>query len=76
MREEDERAADEVLTIKADIDHLIGKALELQSQTLARIDPEKVALMRMEMTVLENLKRIHTLLKRIVREIVPQAVRA
>jgi phosphate:Na+ symporter len=76
VREEDERAADEVLTIKADIDSLIGKALELQSQALVEIDPEKIALMRMEMTVLENLKRIHTLLKRIVRQIVPEAVRA
>ena len=76
VREDDERAADEVLTIKADIDHLIGKALELQSAALAQVSPEQITLMRMEMTVLENLKRIHTLLKRVAREIVPQAVRA
>jgi len=75
VREDDERAADEVLTIKADIDHLIGKALELQSQALAQVSPEQIELMRVEMTVLENLKRIHTLLKRVAREIVPQAVR-
>lgn len=76
VREEDERAADEVLTIKADIDHLIGKTLELQSQSLAQVGPEQIEQMRMEMTVLENLKRIHTLLKRVAREILPQAVRA
>ena len=76
VREDDERAADEVLTIKADIDHLIGKALELQSQALAQVGPGEIELMRVEMTVLENLKRIHTLLKRVARDIVPQAVRA
>lgn len=76
VREEDKRAADEVLTIKADIDHLIGKTLELQSQSLAQVGPEQIEQMRMEMTVLENLKRIHTLLKRVAREILPQAVRA
>jgi phosphate:Na+ symporter len=76
VREDDERAADEVLTIKADIDHLIGKALELQSQALAQVGPEQIELMRVEMTVLENFKRIHTLLKRVARDIVPQAVRA
>ena len=76
VREDDERAADEVLTIKADIDHLIGKALELQSKALAQVTPEQIALMRVEMTVLENLKRIHTLLKRVAREILPPAVKA
>jgi phosphate:Na+ symporter len=75
VREEDERAADEVLTIKADVDHLISQALELQSQALAEVSPEQIEIMRMEMTALENFKRIHTYLKRIAREIVPQEIR-
>jgi phosphate:Na+ symporter len=75
VREADERAADEVLTMKADIDHLINQALELQSQALAEVGPEKIEIMRMEMTALENFKRIHTYLKRIAREMVPQEIR-
>ena len=50
--------------------------LELQSRVLAQVGPEQIEQMRMEMTALENLKRIHTYLKRIAREIVPEAVRA
>jgi hypothetical protein len=43
-------------------------------------EPDGTALLaaevlRMEMTTLENLKRTHTHLKRIAREIVPEAVR-
>ena len=75
VKEADERAANEVLTIKADIDHLIDQALELQSKALATLGPDQIEAIRMEMTALENLKRIHTYLKRIAREIVPQEVR-
>ena len=35
-----------------------------------------IEMIRMEMTALENLKRIHTHLKRIAREIVPEEVRS
>jgi phosphate:Na+ symporter len=75
VREDDERAADKVLTIKADVDHLISQALELQSTALAELGPEQIDVIRLEMTALENLKRIHTYLKRIAREVVPQEVR-
>lgn len=61
--------------MKADIDHLLHQALELQSATLAELGPGEIEQIRMEMTALENLKRIHTYLKRIVREIVPQELR-
>lgn len=75
VAEDDEKAAADVLTIKADIDHLINQALEIQSEALAELGPEQIETIRNEMTVLENLKRIHTYLKRIAREIVPQEVR-
>lgn len=74
-RDLDQRAASEVLTMKAEIDHLMNQALEIQSQALAEVGPERIETIRMEMTVLENLKRIHTYLKRISREIVSQEVR-
>ena len=75
VREGDQRAADEVFTMKTEIDHLINRALEIQSKALAEVGPEEIEILRMEMTALENLKRIHTYLKRIAREIVPQEVR-
>lgn len=75
VREWDQRAADEVLTMKAEIDHLISQALEIQSQALTKVGTEEIEIIRIEMTVLENLKRIHTHLKRIAREIMPREVR-
>ncbi len=75
VRDVDQRAAAEVLTMKADINHLITQALDLQSRALAGVGPDQIEIMRMEMTVLENLKRIHTYLKRIAREYVPKEMR-
>ncbi len=71
----DQRAAGEVLSMKAEINQLMNEALELQSRVLAGVAPEKIEVMRMEMTVIENLKRIHTYLKRIAREYVPKEIR-
>ena len=53
----------------------LTEALKLQSGALTEVGPEQVEVIRLEMTVLENLKRIHTYLKRIAREIVPQEIR-
>ncbi|MEN8166664.1 MAG: PhoU domain-containing protein [Pseudomonadota bacterium] len=75
VRDADQSAAADVLTIMADIDPLIAEALEPKSKVLAETGPEQIEIIRMEMTVLENLKRIHTCLKRIAREIVQQEVR-
>ena len=59
----------------ADIDHLITQALELQPGALTEVGPEQIEVIRLEMTALDNLKRIHTYLKRIAREFVPQEIR-
>ncbi len=75
IREDDQNAANQVFILKEDIDYLINQALEIQSNALADNDPEQIELIRMEMTALENFKRIHTYLKRIAREIVPPALR-
>ncbi len=73
VKENDEVVANKVLALKADIDHLISQALDIQSTALAGIDQEHIRNIRMEMTILENMKRIYTHLKRISREIVPRA---
>ena len=74
VRESDQRAASEVIAIKRDIDNLIAQAFELQSGTLPEVDTKQIEVVRLEMTVLESLKRIHTLLKRIAREFVPKEI--
>ena len=71
VRETDQCVVEEVLTMRADIDYLSKQTLELQSKALADVGPEQIEVLRMEMTTLENLKRIHTHLKRVAREIVP-----
>lgn len=75
VKESDQRAADEVLTVKAEIDLLINQALSLQSESLVNMSPDQIGTIRSEMTALENLKRIYTHLRRIARAIVPQEIR-
>ncbi|MCF6288105.1 MAG: Na/Pi cotransporter family protein [Proteobacteria bacterium] len=74
-KEKDQLAADEVLLAKADINQLIKQALSIQSESLADMTPEQIEIIRMEITALENLKRIYTHLKRIAKEFVPQETR-
>ncbi len=73
VRELDQRAAQDVLTMKAEIDHLFDQALELQSRSLAGSE-KGIETIRIEMTLLENLKRIYTYLKRIARTLLPEEV--
>lgn len=75
VRVNDQRAAGRVLAMKPDIDALLAKALDIQTQSLAEVCAEDIEGIRMEMTALENVKRIYTHLKRIAREIVPLEVR-
>jgi phosphate:Na+ symporter len=74
VREDNQTAAQEVLTMKSDIDRLLAQALELQTRSLVEED-KGIETTRMEMTLLENLKRMHTYLKRIAREVLPEDVR-
>lgn len=75
IKELDERAAAEVLTMKSEIDHLLKKALDIQSKAISEVGPSEIEIIRMEMTAFEYLKNIHTHLKRIAREIAPAEVR-
>lgn len=60
--------------MKNDIDRLLAQAHELQTRSLVEED-KGIETTRMEMTLLENLKRIHTYSKRIVRDVLPEDVR-
>lgn len=75
IKELDQVAADKVLTMQSDIDHLIQQAISLQSDALKDMGSDQVEQMRMEMTALENLKRLHSYMKRIARVVLPTEVR-
>ncbi len=73
VRELDQKAAQNVINMKADIDSSIAEALEVQSESMVSAEAD-IELIRMEMTLLDNLKRIHTYCKRIVRHVLPSNV--
>jgi phosphate:Na+ symporter len=74
VKDVDQLAAEEVITMKKQINKVIRKALAIQAAALAEVGGDQIEAIRMEMTVLENLKRIHTYLKRIASKIVPLEV--
>ncbi|WP_299013058.1 Na/Pi cotransporter family protein [uncultured Photobacterium sp.] len=75
IKEDDQNAANEVLNMQPDIDHLIKQAIDIQSKDLAKISANQIDAVRMEMTILESFKRIYTFLKRIARKVVPPEIR-
>ncbi len=75
IKETDQNSAEEVLLMKSEINRLLNEALELQTKGLKDLGIDQVESIRIEMTALESMKRIYTLLKRITREFVPQEIR-
>lgn len=75
VKEDDQGAANDVLNMKTEIDHLIMQAIDIQSLALAKVGSKQIEAIRIEMTILENFKRIYTFLKRIARKVVPPELR-
>jgi phosphate:Na+ symporter len=76
IRENDETAAAEVIALKDDIRHMADEALAHQSKRIAVKGAGHLELVRLEMELLDNLRRIYTLAKRIAKEFVPEEVAA
>jgi len=74
IRENDETAAAEVIALKDDIRRLADEAMQRQSERLGLKEPRHLALVQLEMEVLEHLRRIYTLAKRVAKEFVPAEV--
>lgn len=72
IRELDQKAAQEVLNMKPDIDRLLEQALDFQSQALADLSDMETT--RLEMNLLNSLKQMQTYLKRINRQLLPDEV--
>ncbi len=74
IRENDENAAAEVIALKDEIRHLSDLALQRQSERIAIREPRHLELVQLEMGMLEHLRRIYTLAKRIARDFVPAEI--
>lgn len=71
VRDNNQRAAQEVVSLKEEVNRQVKEALAHQAGKLAEDEPTRLALFRMEMDTVDNLKRIHTLAKRIARQVLP-----
>ena len=72
--ETDETAAAAVMAQKDEIRRLADEALRHQSERLAVQEPQHLKLVQLEMELLEHLRRIYTLAKRVARDFVPKEV--
>jgi phosphate:Na+ symporter len=74
VRDNDETAAAGVIALKEDIRHMADEALQQQSQRIAVKEAGHIELVQLEMELLDNLRRIYTLAKRIAKDFVPEEV--
>ena len=74
VREEDEMAAEEVISVKDEIRRIADEFLILQSQRIGVQGREHLDLVRLEMELLDKLRSIYTLTKRIAKDFVPYEV--
>ena len=69
VRDNDQRAAQEVVVLKDEVDRQVKEALAHQAVKLAEQELEGF---RLEMGIVEKLKQIHTLSKRMVKGVLPE----
>ena len=69
VRDNDQRAAQEVVALKDEVDRQVKEALAHQAVKLAEQELESF---RLEMGIVEKLKQIHTLSKRMVKGVLPE----
>jgi len=74
VREEDETAAEEVITVKDEIRRIADEFLMRQSERIGIQDGGHLNLVRLEMELLDKLRGIYTLAKRIAKDFVPDEV--
>ena len=72
--EKDETAAAAVIALKDDISRLADEARRRQSERIALQEPRHLELVQLEMELLESLRRIYTLAKRVAKDFVPEQV--
>jgi len=76
IADEDQNKALEVVNMKADMNSLIDEALRYQSERVSLTTPNLIEMFRMEDEVIDALRRIYELSKRLSKLILPNAVMA
>ncbi|MFC1681089.1 Na/Pi cotransporter family protein [Pseudomonadota bacterium] len=76
VREHDETAALKVISIRHDMRRFAEDFIVRQSQRIAGREGAQIDLVRLEMELLDSMRRIYTLAKRVAREFVPREVGA
>ena len=74
--ENDQRAAQEVIAMKADIGRLMQSAAMHESRRLVAQEPNRLAAYTLEIDIIEKLKRIYYFSKRMAKSVVPEEVKA
>jgi len=74
VREDDETAAEEVITVKDEIRRLADEFLMRQSERIGVQESGHLDLVRLEMELLDKLRSVYTLAKRIAKDFVPDEV--
>jgi phosphate:Na+ symporter len=74
VMENDQRAAQEVIALKADIGRLSESAAMHETRRLVAEEPNRLAAYTMEMDLIEKLKRIYYFAKRMAKAVVPEEV--
>jgi phosphate:Na+ symporter len=74
VREADEKAAEAVITVKDEIRQLAEEFLRRQSERIGVQEGGHLDLVRLEMELLDKLRSIYTLAKRIAKDFVPDEV--
>ncbi len=69
--ENDQHAAESVLLMKDDIRDLSERLVARKAEQLAATDPDYINLVRLEMSFVEQMRRIYTLSKRVAKGVVP-----
>jgi len=74
IREGDERAAEDVLIVKEEISRIATDFLAHQSERIGVQTESHLDLVRLEMEMLDKLRQIYTLAKRVAKDFVPPEV--
>ena len=72
VMENDERAAQEVIAMKADINRLMDSAAMHESKRLVAKEPNRLAAYTLEIDIIEKLKRIYYFSKRMAKAVMPE----
>ncbi len=74
VRDGDQRAAEDVVNMKADVARSVEAFLSRKSERIGTQDENYLASARAEMSLVDKLRRIYTLAKRIAKVVLPEPV--